>query len=48
MSKGDADQILVSRTVRDLVTGSGFAFISRGVHSLKGIPDQWDLYEVAI
>jgi len=48
MSKGDADQILVSRTVRDLVTGSGFAFISRGMHSLKGIPDQWDLYEVAI
>ncbi|MEY2445733.1 MAG: hypothetical protein QOE00_2313, partial [Ilumatobacteraceae bacterium] len=32
MSIGGADQILVSRTVRDLVTGSGFAFIPHGTH----------------
>jgi class 3 adenylate cyclase/pimeloyl-ACP methyl ester carboxylesterase len=46
MSAGAADEILVSRTVRDLVTGSGFALVSRGAHVLKGVPDDWDLYEV--
>lgn len=48
MGIGGADQILVSRTVRDLVTGSGFVFIAHGTHVLKGVPDEWDLYEVAI
>jgi DNA-binding LytR/AlgR family response regulator len=34
----DADEVLVSATVRDLVGGSGFAFRDRGEHTLKGIP----------
>jgi class 3 adenylate cyclase len=29
-------EVLVSQTVKDLVAGSGFAFIDRGVHELKG------------
>jgi 2-polyprenyl-6-methoxyphenol hydroxylase-like FAD-dependent oxidoreductase len=33
--------VLVSRTVRDLVAGSGLQFIDRGTHALKGIPDEW-------
>jgi class 3 adenylate cyclase len=40
-------EVWVTRTVTDLVTGSGLKFESRGVHELKGIPDQWQLYAVA-
>jgi class 3 adenylate cyclase len=39
-------EILVSRTVRDLVAGSGLRFAERGEHELKGIPDRWRLYAV--
>jgi Adenylate and Guanylate cyclase catalytic domain len=39
-------EILVSRTVRDLVVGSGTAFAERGVHSLKGVPGDWNLLTV--
>jgi hypothetical protein len=38
----------VSRTIRDLVTGSGFEFVSRGSHALKGVPETWELYELTI
>jgi class 3 adenylate cyclase/pimeloyl-ACP methyl ester carboxylesterase len=36
-------EVLVSRTVRDLVAGSGLNFIDRGSHALKGIPDKWQV-----
>ncbi len=39
-------QILVSRTVKDLVAGSGIDMVSRGTHTLKGVPDQWEVFEV--
>ena len=39
-------ELLVSRTVKDLVIGSGTAFEDRGMHTLKGVPDQWHLYIV--
>ena len=39
-----ADEVLVSRTVRDLVVGSGIGFDDRGVATLKGVPDSWQLY----
>ncbi len=39
-------EILVSRTVRDLVAGSGLTFEGIGLHELKGIEDQWQLYRV--
>jgi len=38
--------VLVSQTVRDLVAGSGLHFVDRGLHALKGLPDQWRLFEV--
>ena len=41
-----ANQIVVSRTVKDLVAGSGLAFEDFGVHALKGVPDDWQLYRV--
>jgi class 3 adenylate cyclase len=34
-------EVLVSRTVKDLVAGSGLAFEDRGSHLLKGVPDEW-------
>lgn len=39
-------QVLASRTVRDLAAGSGVEFTDFGRHELKGIPDDWELYEV--
>ena len=39
-------EVLVSRTVRDLVAGSGLTFEDRGDHELKGVPDRWRLYGV--
>ncbi len=39
-------EVLVSRTVKDLVTGSGIEFESRGLHVLKGVPDEWQIYAV--
>jgi class 3 adenylate cyclase len=39
-------EILVSRTVKDLVTGSGIMLEGRGSHTLKGVPDEWQVYAV--
>jgi class 3 adenylate cyclase len=39
-------EVLVSRTVKDLLAGSGIEFESRGPHSLKGVPEEWDVYAV--
>lgn len=40
-------EVLVSRTVKDLVAGSGIEFEPRGLHTLKGIPGEWELFSVA-
>ena len=37
-------EILVSRTVTDLVAGSGLDFDDRGEHDLKGVPGRWQLF----
>ena len=39
-------EVLVSQTVKDLVAGSGLAFVDRGVAELKGVPGEWRLYAV--
>jgi class 3 adenylate cyclase len=39
-------EVLVSRTVVDLVRGSGLRFKNRGTHSLKGVTEEWQLYAV--
>ncbi|MFL6091057.1 MAG: alpha/beta fold hydrolase [Aeromicrobium sp.] len=44
MGLAGAGEVLVSRTVRDLVIGSELRFSERGDHELKGIPDRWLLY----
>ncbi len=38
------DEVLVSRTVTDLVYGSGIEFKDRGLVELKGVPDTWHLF----
>jgi class 3 adenylate cyclase len=40
-------EVLVSRTVKDLVVGSGIEFEDRGAHRLKGVPGEWELFAVA-
>lgn len=40
-------EVLVSRTVVDLVAGSGLQFVDRGVHILRGVPGEFRLYAVA-
>jgi class 3 adenylate cyclase len=44
---GDGE-VWVSRTVRDLTTGSGLEFNEEGPHVLKGVPGEWDLYSVKV
>jgi class 3 adenylate cyclase len=39
-------EVLVSRTVRDLVAGSGIEFEDRGVQELKGVPEPWQIFVV--
>jgi class 3 adenylate cyclase len=45
-SLAGAGEVLVSRTVKDLVAGSGLRFEDRGSQTLKGVPDDWQLFAV--
>ena len=42
----DPGEVLVSSTIRDLVAGSGLTFQDRGIHRLKGVPEEWRLFPV--
>jgi len=44
MAKAEPGGVFVSRTVKDLVSGSGINFQDHGVHQLKGIPGEWRLF----
>ena len=46
MAAAQPDEILVSRTVRDLVVGSRLALDDRGTRSLKGVGGDWQLFAV--
>jgi class 3 adenylate cyclase len=41
-----AGEVLVSRTVTDLVAGSGIEFSDHGTYQLKGVPGEWQLFAV--
>jgi class 3 adenylate cyclase len=45
-SAAQANEIIVSRTVVDLVSGSGAGFEDRGDHTLKGMPGSRQLFSV--
>ena len=37
-------EVLVSRTTRDLAVGSTIEFADRGMHTLKGVPEPWQVF----
>jgi len=46
MAAAGNGEILTSRTVRDLVSGSEIAFADRGTHALRGVQGDWQLFSV--
>ncbi len=46
LGQAGAGEIVVSRTVRDLVVGSGTSFEDRGTVELRGVPGSWQLLAV--
>jgi class 3 adenylate cyclase len=46
MSLGDAGEVLVTSTTKDLVVGSGMGFESLSAHELKGVPGTWQVFAV--
>lgn len=46
LAEAAAKEVWVSRTVKDLVVGSGFKFTERGTYGLKGVPGEWSLFSV--
>ncbi len=48
MAHAGPSEIMVSQTVRDLTAGGDLELEPAGRHELKGIPDRWWLYRVAI
>ncbi len=44
--KASTAEILVSRTVKDLVAGSGFRFVERGLHSFDEVQEEWEVFAV--
>jgi class 3 adenylate cyclase len=47
MSKAQANEVWASGTVKDLIAGSGIEFRARGAHALRGVPGEWQLYQVS-
>jgi class 3 adenylate cyclase len=47
-STARAGEVLVSSTVKDLVSGSGIHFADRGIHALKDIPRRWELFAASL
>jgi class 3 adenylate cyclase len=46
-AKAEPSEVLVSRTLVDLVAGSRIEFVDRGEHQLKGVTGEWRLFAVA-
>jgi class 3 adenylate cyclase len=46
MAAAGAGEVLVSRTVHDLVTGSDYVLEDRGAHALRGMTGEWQLFAV--
>ncbi|MBA3543296.1 MAG: adenylate/guanylate cyclase domain-containing protein [Chthoniobacterales bacterium] len=44
MAKAEPGSVVVSRTVKDLVAGSGINFRDLGLHELKGVPGEWRIF----
>jgi pimeloyl-ACP methyl ester carboxylesterase len=46
MDRAQDGEVMISRTVKDLVAGSGMKFDDAGEHALKGVEEKWQLYKV--
>jgi class 3 adenylate cyclase len=46
LAAANPGEVLVTATLRELVSGSGLEFADRGQHTLKGVPGTWQLYEL--
>ena len=44
MNAAEPGEVVVSATLRDLVSGAGLHFAERGQHELKGVPGTWKLF----
>jgi class 3 adenylate cyclase len=47
LARAGAGEVVVSRTITDLVAGSQLEFSSKGAHELKGLPGSWELFTAA-
>ena len=47
-SGAEPGEVLVSRTLTDLVAGSDLRFEDRGEHELQGVPEKWHLFAAAV
>jgi class 3 adenylate cyclase len=47
-SLAETGEVLASRTIRDLVAGSGIRFTDRGTHTLKGVLDTWQVFRAEL
>ena len=45
LSEARPGQVVVTRTVRDLATGTDLGFAPLGSVGLRGVPGQWELFE---
>jgi class 3 adenylate cyclase len=45
MGLAGPNEIISTRTVKELSLGSGITFEERGTHTLKGVPEEWQLFE---
>jgi class 3 adenylate cyclase len=46
MDHAGPGEVVVSRTIKDLVVGSGLRFEDRGAQTLRGVPEEWQLFTV--
>jgi class 3 adenylate cyclase/dihydrofolate reductase len=47
LGQAGASQVIVTRTARDLATGSDLAFRELGTVTLRGVPGTWELFEAS-
>jgi len=48
LTEAGPGEVIVTRTVRDLVTGAEAAFMSRGTVQLRGVPGEWELFAATL
>jgi len=47
LAEAGRQEVIVTRTVRDLATGTDLTFEPRGVVGLRGVPGEWELFEAS-